>query len=581
MDKLDGDTDTPCGQIVPFGNRKRRRDHGPDPGAKVQQLQGDQILRIAMQRAEDREDEDLWTQWKAFYAMAEIIWKTMDTEFVNTPGHVCERKKCTMRHEEAMVIRFPDKDNTDLANLMGGGGLSMKNFHVCFPRYCEHYGNHKCTAPDSCPHHPRVRSEDIKSLKYIWICAETGSMHICGPYCSQKCIQTDKEGDMVCPVTGIIVTKTFGNPIPDDQLRVTGDNAGLLTSQEYESRARKKVTRGPRILLPWQRPEDMLQYRALTSIILDTLLFSEARQIWEIGRIVECCHKAHTETARSLRPKKGKDDCTSATIWDDDDLMYGDPVHAQGGGAGGYQNISIMYSLSVLSTYFPVSRYFHIAPARPSVMPLIREAIETTPILRQHITLTHVPSSQGHHECAHCRREKCRQRLREILQKLGGACPQPEPLEWESEKWQTFMKSTKNMITDVALRIWTNLNKHDYDPSKGRENMPYTKIVLAIIYLMKSEYSIPVQPHVKETTNGMNVPRVVVIPKLSVAALLPPETALCKFEMPRSCAGLVRTLTTTQRNIKDKFSSLVRQGHGYDIQINFGMNSLAQAARNG
>lgn len=540
-------------------------------------------MRIAMEKAEDKEGEDIWVQWKAFYAIAENMWKGMDTEFVNTPGHVCTRKKCTMKHEEAMVIRFQDKDNTDLANLMGGGGLSTKSFHICFPRYCEHYGRHMCRTPETCPHGARVRSEDVKHLRNIWICAETGCIHVCGPYCSQKCIQTDKEGDMICPITGIIVTTTFGNAMPDDHMRLGNENTGLLTAQEYETRVRKKVARGPKILLPWQRPEDMLQYRALTSIILDTLLFSEARQIWEIGRIVECCHKAHTETARSLRPKKGKDDYTNTQPWPDDDYYYGDPArgHGHAPGNAGHQTVSIIYSMSVLSTYFPVSQYFHIVPPRPSVMPLIKEAIDTTPILNQHIVPAHVPSPPQGQECPHCRREQCRQRLRQVIKRLSGECEQPEPLQWESEKWQAFMKSTKNMITDVALRIWTNLNKHEYDPSKGRENMQYTKVVLAIIYLMKSEYSIPVQPQIKEKTNVLHVPRVVLIPKLSVASLLPPETALCKFEMPRSCAGLVRTLTTTQRNIKDQFSSLVRKGYGYDIQINFGMNSLAQAARNG
>jgi len=575
-------------QLVPTSRvlGRRQRSGDPPPSDKFLKLQGDAIIERARQRAEDLQECDLWTQSKAFYLLAEQKWKELDTEYINHPGHACERDQCTLRNEKVVVYRDSDGATHDLVNVMMGEGLSTKNMHVCFPRYCEHIGAHRCKDRAACPHRRPARAEDTKELKYVWICVDTGTIHVCGPYCQKKSILTDREGHLVCPLTGAVVDTTFGQQFPANSARLPGASMNMLTSREYEMRVKKRISRGPKILLPWQREEDMLQYRALTSILLDTLLFSEQRQRLEVNRIVDTCNKAYNETARSLRPKKGRDDKTADPPW----MEYAHHPYAHAHALAlahthipqhGAPPISVSYAMSVLSTYYPVSRYFHIVPPRPTLLPVIKKAIEATPILRQHAPLAHEEAPTPGRECAHCRREKCHARLRELLHDLSGGAPPEDPVQWESHKWQAFVNSTKKMITDVALRIWINLNKHTYDPAKGRENMPYTKIVLAIVYLMKSEYSIPVQTLIKDKTNILSVPRVVVIPKLSVASLLPSDIVLPKLELPKTCKALVRTLNNTQSSIKEQFSDLVRRGHGYDIQINLGMASLAQAAREG
>lgn len=565
-------------QIIPMrDNRRKRRRNGENiPSDNFLYLQGKQMIEQAEQKVDKLQDTDIWTQWKTFYAIAESKWKTLDTEFINTPGHTCQRNKCTMRHERVVIHREDDKTTTDLMSVMMGNQLLSKNLHVCFPRYCEHFGAHACDNTSICPHRRLSREEDMKELRFVWICTETGSFHICGPYCMQKSIRTDKEGHMICPLTGIIVDTTYGTVFPEDNSFLPGFYTGLLTSKEYEMRVQKKVSRGPRILLPWQRSDDMLQYRALTNILLDALLFSEQRQNFEVSRIVDACNKAHNETARALRPKKGKDDRLYEQTYPEYGNFYRHTPYPQNTSA-----ISITYAMSVLATYYPTTKYFHIVPPKPTVFPLIKNAIKTTPILNQHIPHIHEEPVTPTKECPHCRREKCQSRLREVLHELSSDVVSEEPMRWESEKWQKFMTSTKKMITDIAIRIWINLNKHSYDPNKGREDMSYTKIILAIIYLMKSEYSIPVQTQTNDNTNMRSVPRVVVIPRLSIASMLPSDAILPKLDLPKTCRALVRTLNITQSHIKDRFSELVRKGHGYDIQISLGMASLAETERVG
>lgn len=550
----------------------RKRNHGEfadDIREELEREQGKEMMKDAQEAADHRRTDTLWDAWKQFYVIAELMWKNADTDYINTPGHVCEPGVCELRNERLNLHRDRGWSNDDMvAALTKTVAGQVTNYHVCFPRVCPHYGQHACKDAEACPHHPsRKHKELVRAMPHAWICTNTGTLHVCGPYCKQRSITSVREGQLICPLLGVKVADTFGTLYDPSHQLPNPINHQLLSVDEYENTVRDRVVLATKLMKPWEREADMLQYRALAGLILNTLLFSEARQLLEVRTIVEAHEKGAAEAAKVLRPRKNRD-MASETGWRPDMAFRGFHRRAQG---RALPLMSVRYGMAILATFHPRTRYFHVVPPMPNVIPVMREAACTTPGLQQHPIIPHV----RHHgaRCLHCVREATRARIRQQIATITPDSARAEPMTWGSDTWQRFMANSKKLIIDMALRIWINLNKVTYDPERGREDLPFPKIVLAVIYLMRTEYSIPIISHVYDATLTRKVPRVIVIPRLNIASLLPPETALPHFEMPKPCSGVVKALTTTQSAIKERFSRLVRDGFAFDIQMSMEGNN--------
>jgi hypothetical protein len=129
------------------------------------------------------------------------------------------------------------------------------------------------------------------------------------------------------------------------------------------------------------------------------------------------------------------------------------------------------------------------------------------------------------------------------------------------------MDSTKIQLANVAIRAWTNLIKHSYNPEAPRDTMQFEAIVIPLLYMAQEQHSIPVMSHATPGAPDTDVPRVVVLPRLAITTILPPDIAVADYAIPVYCANSVKIMSSVQSSIKAKFAQLVAAGKAYDIQI--------------
>ena len=79
--------------------------------------------------------------------------------------------------------------------------------------------------------------------------------------------------------------------------------------------------------------------------------------------------------------------------------------------------------------------------------------------------------------------------------------------------------------------------------------------------------TIPVQAAAAPGAESVEMPRVVVLPRIPITSILPPDNTAVDYDIPAYCKTTLRTMGTTQITIKALFAKLVNEGRGYDIQL--------------
>lgn len=531
------------------------------------------IMKNLAANMDEEKEREPWMHNISLYAAAELKCKLAGRGFINTPGHVCDMR-CTLKQERAvayrreLVSRSEGAINRETRRGVTGGA----DYHICFPEHCPHVRSHVCNLREACPHLTRYSEANTKELTQLWVCQRTGTVHVCGKYCAEKKIETRKEGEMVCPLTGVVILSTYGETgVPRDKyISYTAPMA--IESVEHAEMLvptrMKLVSNGMR---PWERHEDMLQYRALVNILCDELLFSERRQLMELVAIQAAWTRMMGEASKHLRQRKWASSSPEA-CGDDRSRRRGGViiggVAKPAGPPPKLAPIPVHTTAAIVRSLYPSNVYFAAVPVHPKVVPEIHSLVANTPGMTTETIIPHAPPD-AFETCPHCDYAEAREAYERIMARVvAHKTPRPR-LTWESERWQHFMKVTKKTIADVAIRVWRNLVEFDPRASPGREStLQFAHVALAVMYLMQTEYSIPVRARVYDgAAPSLAVPRVVVIPRVPITVLLPPEPTLSSFTLPPYCHNAVKTMTTTQCNIKNQFAAIVAAGRAIDIQL--------------
>lgn len=533
------------------GNAKRKRLNDDETQAMIDEIEAQAVLDELNFQSEQREENSLWSNWKVFYILAQKIWKQMRTDFINTPSHVCVRGECHLDRLQVSIYRYR-KNDTFLNIAKDGTQKDVDTYHICFPDQCVHLQGHACSTPQQCPHRFNPSSENVKELKNLWVCRHTGVFHVCGSLCQQSKIKTDKEGHLICPLTGVQIMSTFGDDGTETKWTNEYDNP-LLTMTENELKHKIKTDKfipDAKNVPPWDRQGDLMQYRMIVELIVDELFFSEVRQTYELERIVVAYRKATTEAFKKLRPKKIKG--TAVALGSVGSLISRNTVKPH------LPLPSLTEAWAVLKMYAPKSNYFKSFPIIPKMESQINDVIDKTISLKRHPTFEHTPSDVASGKCRHCAVVTLRSRIDAYVDKLTDSRYKKTITHWDSPGWKTFMAETKKTIADVCIQVWKNLNKFTYDKSTGNEDLPFTRIVLSLIYLMREDYRI-------ELPNGPAT-QILVIPKVHITSYLPEDTALSRFTLPKRCPSSPKILTSVQGAIQERFSYLVNNNQAHEIR---------------
>jgi hypothetical protein len=171
-------------------------------------------------------------------------------------------------------------------------------------------------------------------------------------------------------------------------------------------------------------------------------------------------------------------------------------------------------------------------------------------------------------DCLQCEVEAARQFRDETIEHIMPPATTPIRLTWESQEWQEYMTNIKMQVGDVAIRAWRNLIEHDYNHDRPRDSPQFKQLIINLMYLMQDDYIAPVRPRMfTGSLPDDTVPTVVLIPRIDIMQLLPPEATLGDFDIPSYFKNIIRSMATTFRNIKQTFSRLISQGRAFDIQM--------------
>lgn len=532
--------------------------------AKIERADAERMLKMVDDEVERLKKSREWGKMVMYYQYAELEGKILSSDYINTPGHVCSRETCSLDLYEAYVYRIIIGTCYDAAidKLLGGEPTLTTGMHICVPEKCEHIRAHRCEHPEACPHRFPHRPEDRKALKNFWVCSGTGTVHVCGDECSQTPIVTDKEGEYICPLTGVPRGLALGDNHRSNQWLTCHTAPLTLTNADnIEEEVKHHISLAmPSVRPPWEIEEDIFQYRVLVGIICDELMFSARRQANEIAAIRAAWIKMTNNASKLLR--------TPVTVF----VSGGEPEtddEEEPPPPGPFSSVALPVNLqhvyAAVAAQVPRSALFRLVPPHPDVKKDIAALYADTPHMLRQQPLVHT-HLHARGECAQCTVDAATAVRTRLLARLGSATTASDETTWESPRWKKFIETSKEIIATTAVAAWANLVKYTYN-GNPRDVIPFKNIVVALIYMMQTEHTVPVKAAVPPGTDPINMPRVTVLPKIPITAILPPDTTMLDYNIPHYCVNHVKTMGSTQINIKSLFAKLVNSGRGYDIQL--------------
>lgn len=521
------------------------------------------------------------------YAWGDMMYRQQRRMAVlSNPWHECQ-KGCRMRLVEAVVYRrtLLAGSGTEAAGAEGAmparsfgdifGASRLRTYHMCFPASCQHlFPGHACIkggmVNGQCWHAVRDQPADTRRLDQFWVCETTGNVHVCGDLCTKRSAVSEREGDMVCQLTGQVLSRqmvmdaAFGASAHDPRLASTlmlGASAmdgGTAAEEPVKSdpEARQSVivkqARGQMADIA-KRPSMRMHFVAFVEAMCDELFFSEKRQRLEVDVYLSGLRRAYEDLTKFMRVPKMTDD-VSASIANFVRMLLrardlcgpdgpGREIHHQ---KRTPRLISLTRGLEIYASRAPTSDYFANVPmmdgvARDMMARLAQIEFQFMNTDARHPSdIPALRSMHTHHgptpERVEATRRFARMHLRVVqhYRATHGLPPYTGPLHWSSPEWQDRRRRITETYSRVIVRAWENL----FDSASGhtRETLVFGRVALGLLYITKTSLVVE-DAHIAPAKV-----HVVVVPSIPFSGLLPRDNQLDRFDQ-----SLIAPLTGARR----------------------------------
>jgi len=548
-------------------------------------------FEAAINNGGDRAENDLiFNNPAAMLFLAEHEYKKIHAkDIMNRPSHVCSKENgCKMLLKIVTAYRKttwignssfqgfeqPPPCNDNLFTSIFGTGANPANYQICFgAEECEHTKlGHYCEYTQElkipCHHTNRYDQSNIKRLGNFWVCQDSGNVHACGSLCQQNKIVSETECDYVCSLTGVITSRNIVNDAPfSSASRLLPNDAdatnGNLASDTAAGSTHKRKRSGVQFLDEasfeeslkwWENETETARNEAIVERVVDELFFSKKRQMLEADTYLAQYKEAVEEVSKYMRTKKQQHQQQETE----------------------QKTVNMIMGLCIFQYKVPTSIYFKNVP----VMPAVRKYILTGLSKLDHTFIANngVDISSYDTEYAGTGRDykKINKLIFQTLKRrrdrdLGIDDEQTynydqdeEMMEIEREyedktlqRWMDKVSVVKKMFTVATTRLWENFNRNLHEMREFEKMFKFKNIVIPLLYMLRKQFSITentassnnlnsvqkvykpfsseveqyTEFHFSEEFTKADKMRVIVIPKVEFALLLPHDNQLHKFDL--------------------------------------------------
>ena len=399
--------------------------------------------------------------------------------------------------------------------------------HVCLEDSCE-----EKRAWDSgrrVPTNPHARNysaQDQFEFKDLWACSITGNVHACGNLCTQRYTTIGGEGLHVCPLTRVVL----GTQLERDMFGAHTQPMSALGSGDTDL----MPTRGS----VYRR--DVASYIQLEQIAAHCLASVEA----VVVELLTSPRRARAEFDAAMRSEQKRHDAILQVVRrKNPHSNFKSPIYAR----------AVWKAMQLRAN----TDYFRTFSSPPSIEPYIATALHTFAAKSGRRAALH-PDSQ-----ARIRRNTARIHslitrgeapLRPPLGGLGGAATPP-------------------LVAKIVLCVYKNLERYirAMDPDKPFPS--FRSLFLYILYFMRIGYRVPAT--FRRAANLEDSCNVVVIPRIDVLELLPPENTLGTYPVVAQLCSFSRSVVTIQKEIMAMYLRILRAGGIFDVAVD--VDALARS----
>lgn len=568
-------------QLVPFNGNSR-----DNKSRELAIAKEPEELRVWKARLDQYSAARPWDNPKMLYKLAQYTWRTTNQDYIHDPTHVCD-ESCSLVLEPVTVYCDGPSKFAGLLDVLEDLAKNRRprspdGYHVCFVNHCIHLqDDHFCELEGTCYHDIHYRDEHVKSLRNVWVCKSSGTVHACGEFCTAMARIVPPEYLPVCSLTGASLGKMASDASRFDmmhaeramirestptvsvtpQLRLAGPVPLAITGIK---RARKTPQENP-----WECPDVVRKVREYAAEVFSALVFGHARQANEVSAIVDQHNNAFGMVEKTLRRRRGGGSSGGASL------------SKRGPKEGTCERthlLAVIKSLRGFHTKYPKNSYFGSIPARPEIRPVIENALcdlSGDPPPCKH------PHDPG---CGGCVAAKAGRLLDAAIGRMSARIGRRNAevkggvMMWESDVWQKRMQASVDSMANVVTRVWQNLVKYPSSEAE-RRFVIYQRYVLSIIYLTRTGYEIP-STVLESRAGGKDLDddddnraksgtgrSVVVIPCLPDSQWLPSESLLPKqYEFVDQGLHNKYTMTPQMTTIKRHFAAVATK-NPYELDI--------------
>jgi hypothetical protein len=488
---------------------------------------------------------------------------------IPNPNHMCINSNCSMLELKVRVYRWrgsafgdaPDYSTTPLSKTReivpvtssrqtppnSSSGLSTSEprtldvaramldshareyVHICLKDSCEEkraWDSGRRVATN--PHARNYSAQDQFEFKDLWACSITGNVHACGNLCTQRYTTIGGEGLHVCPLTRVVL----GTQLERDMFGAHTQPMSALGSGDTDLMPTRGSVYRRDVASHIQLEQIAAHCLASVETVVVELLTSPRRARAEFDAAMRSEQKRHDAILQVVRRKNPHSNFKS-------------PIYAR----AVWKAMQLRANTDYFRTFSP--------PA--SIQPYIATALHTFAAKSGRRAALH-PDSQ-----ARIRRNTAR-----IQTLIKGTSITTMPTQLGGVRGGA---AAPPLIAKIVLCVYKNLERYirAMDPDKPFPS--FRSLFLYILYFMRIGYRVPAT--FRRAANLEDSCNVVVIPRIDVLELLPPENTLGTYPVVAQLCSFSRSVVTIQKEIMAMYLRILRAGGIFDVAVD--VDALARS----
>ena len=410
--------------------------------------------------------------------------------------------------------------------------------HVCLEDSCEEKRMWDSgRRHPSNPHARAYSTQDQFEFRDLWACSITGNVHACGNLCTQRYTTIGGEGLHVCPLTRMVL----GTQLERDIFGSNTQPTAALGSGDTDLMPTRGAVYRRDVASHIQLEQIAAHCLASVEAVVVELLTSPRRARSEFDIAMRGEQKRHDAILQVVRKKNPHSNFKS-------------PIYAR----------AVWKAMQLRSN----SEYFKTFSPPTTIQPYIAGALHTFAIKTGRRAALH-PDSQ-----ARIRRNTARIHALMNGGLRGAGAPPNPPSGFTHEIGGGLGGAPPPLIAKIVLFVYKNLERYirAMDPDKPFPS--FRSLFLYILYFMRIGYRVPAT--FRRAANLEDSCNVVVIPRIYVLELLPPENTLGSYSSVTQLCSFSRSVVTIQKEIMAMYLRILRAGGIFDVAVD--VDALARSA---